>query len=311
MSVIWNNSIFVLASLLAVLPLSAQNSVGLSCPAQAVPGGSVTCSLVLSLAAGVTVDSLTFGAAVTPTPPAPALTQGQLTFSDFIGGGFSSPGNTSNAISVVWFNLASPLVGTVPMCSTSFTIPANAEIGQTYLVTITGASTSRSENVVSLAIGPPAAISLVAAVPLTVNPNIGVQGQSLASVAITGQNTSFIAGTTVAGFGAGITVNSLTINSSTGATASIAIAGNAALGPRTVTMTTGGEVAVLSSGFTVLPGPCDVTRDPVISVADVQQMINEVLGTAPPLNGFHNNGTVTVVDVQVVLNAALGMGCVL
>ena len=85
----------------------------------------------------------------------------------------------------------------------------------------------------------------------SVVPNTGQQGQTLASVAITGQNTNFVQGTTVASFGAGITVNSLTVNSATTATANITIQEGAASGARDVTMTTGSEVATLTNGFTV------------------------------------------------------------
>jgi hypothetical protein len=70
-------------------------------------------------------------------------------------------------------------------------------------------------------------------------------------VAIVGQNTSFVQGTTVASFGAGITINSLTVNSATSATANITVQNNAAQGARTVTMTTGAQVASLVNGFTV------------------------------------------------------------
>ncbi|HEX3876034.1 MAG TPA: dockerin type I domain-containing protein, partial [Bryobacteraceae bacterium] len=62
----------------------------------------------------------------------------------------------------------------------------------------------------------------------------------------------FVQGTTVANFGANITVNSLTVHSPTTATANITVQNNAALGARTVTLTTGGEVATLTGGFTVV-----------------------------------------------------------
>ena len=73
-------------------------------------------------------------------------------------------------------------------------------------------------------------------------------------MAITGQNTHFVQGTTVASFGAGITINSLTVNSATSATANLTVQNGAALGARTVTITTGAEVASLVNGFTVTVG---------------------------------------------------------
>ena len=84
-----------------------------------------------------------------------------------------------------------------------------------------------------------------------VSPNTGGQGQQNLSLAITGQSTHFAQASTTANFGAGITVASLTINSPTSATAVINIAQSATLGARTVTLTTGNEVASLTNGFTV------------------------------------------------------------
>ncbi|MFY9730498.1 MAG: Ig-like domain-containing protein, partial [Candidatus Acidiferrales bacterium] len=84
-----------------------------------------------------------------------------------------------------------------------------------------------------------------------VSPNTGGQGQQNLSLAITGQSTHFAQASTTANFGAGITVASLTINSPTSATAVINIAQSATLGARTVTLTTGNEMASLTNGFTV------------------------------------------------------------
>jgi hypothetical protein len=98
---------------------------------------------------------------------------------------------------------------------------------------------------------------------VSVTPNTGQQGQTLATVAIVGQNTNFVQGTTVASFGAGITINSLTVNSSTSATANITVQNNSALGARTVTMTTGAQVASLVNGFTVV-APVDVVTFSVL-----------------------------------------------
>jgi RHS repeat-associated protein len=89
---------------------------------------------------------------------------------------------------------------------------------------------------------------------LSATPNSGMQGQNSLSVAIAGQNTGFVQGTTVASFGAGITVASLTVNSPTNATAVINIDPVAAIGARTITLTTGSEVDALSNGFTVVSG---------------------------------------------------------
>lgn len=94
-----------------------------------------------------------------------------------------------------------------------------------------------------------------------VSPNAAQQGTSNLSVLITGQNTHFVQGTSVASFGAGITVASLTVNSSTSATAVISIDPAAAPGFRTVSVSTGAEVATLVNGFTVLPPPPTVSTN--------------------------------------------------
>jgi hypothetical protein len=54
---------------------------------------------------------------------------------------------------------------------------------------------------------------------------------------------------------------------------------------------------------------CAVTQDQTTSVADVQLIVNEALGTAPAINDLSSDGVVNVVDVQIAINAALGLGC--
>jgi hypothetical protein len=84
-----------------------------------------------------------------------------------------------------------------------------------------------------------------------VTPNMGHQGQTITSVAVVGQFTTFVNGTTVASFGAGITVNSATVSDATHATMNITIAGDATVGARDVTLTTNSENATLPGGFSV------------------------------------------------------------
>ena len=97
----------------------------------------------------------------------------------------------------------------------------------------------------------------------SLNPGGGQQSQQNLPVTITGVSTHFVQGTTQANFGAGITVASLTVTSSTAATAVVNIASTAALGSRTVTLTTGSEVASFVDGFTVsAPGPIISSLDP-------------------------------------------------
>ena len=102
-----------------------------------------------------------------------------------------------------------------------------------------------------------------------VNPNYGQQGQINLSVTITGQFTHWLQGTTTASFGAGITVNSVTVAGATSLTANLSMATGAAMGPRTVTVTTGTEVASLAGGFVVSAA---VNQAPTVSAGPNQTL---------------------------------------
>ena len=57
-------------------------------------------------------------------------------------------------------------------------------------------------------------------------------------------------------------------------------------------------------------GSCDVNGFGPVTVADVQIVINQALGLSPCTNGDVNgDGRCDVQDVQIVINALLGMGC--
>src|SRR5207249_2745572 len=58
----------------------------------------------------------------------------------------------------------------------------------------------------------------------------------------------------VASVGAGTTVNGVTVHTPTTATVTVAIAADAALGGRDLTLTTGTEVVITATAFTVAPG---------------------------------------------------------
>jgi Bacterial Ig-like domain len=128
--------------------------------------------------------------------------------------------------------------------------PSSAPGGYNVTV-VTGAETANGAGLFTVNPGTP--------VLTTVNPNSGVQGQQNESVTLTGQYTHWVQGTTTAIFGAGVTVNSLTVNSATSATASVTIDPLTALGGRNVTLTTGGEIVTLNGGFTVTVGPAVIS----------------------------------------------------
>ncbi len=132
-------------------------------------------------------------------------------------------------------------VSSATALSVNITVPATSNVGgRTITVTTTAEVVTSSFSVIA---GP--------AVLLTVAPNTAAQGASVASVVITGQATHFAQGTTVANFGGGVTVNSLTVNSATSATANITIDPATSAGFRTVSLTTAGESASLTNGFII------------------------------------------------------------
>ncbi|MCX6145102.1 MAG: ice-binding family protein [Ignavibacteriales bacterium] len=98
---------------------------------------------------------------------------------------------------------------------------------------------------------PPSNIPTITGISLpTVN-----RGSVGVKVTITGSN--FATGVTSVDFGAGVTVNSIVVNSPTSITANITLASAATAGTRTVTVTnsgSGGGSATLPSGFTVGTG---------------------------------------------------------
>ena len=124
-------------------------------------------------------------------------------------------------------------------------IAANATAGNRSLTVTTGSEAVTLANAFTV-IGAPALLSM--------NPNTVQQGQQNLSVTIVGQFTHFFQGTTTASFGAGITVTSVTVNSSASATAVLNIDPAATAGARNVTVTTEAEVVTLANGFSVTNG---------------------------------------------------------
>ncbi len=55
--------------------------------------------------------------------------------------------------------------------------------------------------------------------------------------------------------------------------------------------------------------PCQPTGSLGPAIADLQLLISEALGGASPLHDLNNDGMINMVDIQIELNAVLGMGC--
>lgn len=93
-------------------------------------------------------------------------------------------------------------------------------------------------------------------------------------------------------------------------TATVNVAHNA---PTSVTnqlnVSGGGSAAANASDATTITNPCDIGQYGTTTVADVQRTISEALGTASAVDDLNQAGVVNVVDVRIVTNSALGLGC--
>jgi len=78
-----------------------------------------------------------------------------------------------------------------------------------------------------------------------------------------------------------------------------------------VSVSDGGSSTANASDTTTISAysSCDVGQYGTTTVADVQRIINEALGSVSPANSLNNDGVINVVDIQIVINAAVGLGC--
>jgi uncharacterized repeat protein (TIGR01451 family) len=74
-------------------------------------------------------------------------------------------------------------------------------------------------------------------------------------------------------------------------------------------VSTPGFVGASAVDTTPVYPKCNVTQDANTSVSDVQRIINEALGVLPPADDLNSDGAVNVLDVQIAINAVLGLGC--
>ena len=117
------------------------------------------------------------------------------------------PGVTVDSFNIVNHTLLTAVIDIAP----------NAVLGwrPVFVNTVDPANFINEQLTIGFAIDAPSSASL-----LSVSPSTGIQGQSV-TVQITGNHTNWSQGSTIAIFGAGITVNTLTINGPASATAQI------------------------------------------------------------------------------------------
>jgi hypothetical protein len=126
----------------------------------------------------------------------------------------------------------------------SFVIGAAATTGPQTVTITTGTQVSTATFTVN-----------AAAVPtISLSPTSGNMGSTV-PVAITGTNTTFLPGSTVAISGADVTATNVAYISPTSLTANIVMANSADAGPRTVTVTSGAEVDTAIFTVLVVPTP--------------------------------------------------------
>ena len=123
-----------------------------------------------------------------------------------------------------------------------------------------------------------------APLPTSATPNSGHQGATIASDVIAGSNFT---GATVVSYGAGITVNSFTVDNDNQITANITIANGAAVGARDISVTNSYGTGTLLGGFTILSGVPTVTTQPATSVGKTVATLN---------------GNVTAINDTVITN---------
>jgi hypothetical protein len=107
-----------------------------------------------------------------------------------------------------------------------------------------------------------------------VSPNSRPQSSANLSVTITGNNHTHFASTTRADFGPGITVGPLTSVTDNSAATVLNISAGATLGARTVTLTTGAEVAKMANGFTVTAPAADTPASFEIALKEIAYQVD-------------------------------------
>ena len=146
---------------------------------------------------------------------------------------------------------------TCPTClAAQFTISPTASPGPRDVTVTTGSQVATLVNGF-LVEGPVPTLTTLA-------PAGGRQGQTFA-VSITGLATNFAQGSTQVGLGSGVGVSSVVVNSPTSLTAQVSIAADAALGTRTLTVTTNSEVVSVSNVFNIQSGsPALLSMNPLV-----------------------------------------------
>ncbi len=213
-------------------------------PTATVQQNTVTMTTLGEVATGLQAFTIAVGPtinAVSPSSLAQGATQNVTvtgTLTSFTSTTIFSfgPGVTVNQI----VSINSPLSATL-----NITVSPIAALGPRTVTATMGSQVATSSGNVFSVIAGPASIA-------SVNPNTGFQNSNGLAVAITGYKTHFTQALPAVSLGPGITVTNVAVNSDTALVATMNIGQNAPVQSNPVTVTTGGEIATLAGGFTVL-----------------------------------------------------------
>jgi hypothetical protein len=135
----------------------------------------------------------------------------------------------------------------------------------------------------------PATEPEAAPVLVLVDPNSGAQGDSM-QVTIVGAGTHFASSSTVSFSGSGLAASNVVASDKLNLTATVAIDSVAALGQLDVMVTTGGEVATLAGGFTVIGtnDKAEILREAVNSYLRQNHVVEPALSICKEFIGSIN-----------------------
>jgi hypothetical protein len=261
------------------------NSVNVTSPTSATVNITVSASATPGLN---TVTMTTLGETATDTN-AFTITQAtpELTYIN-PSGGYQSQSLTNVAVTglsthfngTTVFNFGSAIIVTpvsiksATSATVDLAISPTASVGPVTVTATTGTEIATGVNLFTVNAG--------AAAITSVNPASGMQGQTGLVITVTGSSTNFTAALPTVSFGPGVTVTNIQVASDTSLTATVNISPTAPAETNTVTVTTGGQLATLANGFTVLTATAAVT-----SISP-----NSGYQTGPPLDVIVN-GTFT------------------
>lgn len=89
----------------------------------------------------------------------------------------------------------------------------------------------------------------------------------------------------------------------------IQLASGSGISKVVITGSAAGTSFVLDDATVSTASVCNISQDSSVSVVDVQLILNEALGTMPAADDLNGDGLVNITDIQIVINAALGKNC--